>query len=62
MLEMDRILRPGGHVYIRDSLAVMDELQAIGNALGWRVSIRDTSEGPHASYRIFIGDKNLLRT
>lgn len=62
MLEMDRILRPGGRVYIRDSLAVMDELQAIGKALGWRVSIRDTSEGPHASYKILIGDKNLLRT
>ncbi|CAI9767548.1 unnamed protein product [Fraxinus pennsylvanica] len=29
MLEMDRVLRPGGGVYIRDSLTVMDELQEI---------------------------------
>ncbi|KAL6980592.1 hypothetical protein U1Q18_022233 [Sarracenia purpurea var. burkii] len=62
MLEMDRILRPGGRVYIRDSLAVMDELQEIGKAMGWHMSLRDTSEGPHASYRILICDKRLLRS
>ncbi|XP_073288402.1 probable methyltransferase PMT11 [Primulina huaijiensis] len=59
MLEMDRMLRPGGHVYIRDSLSVMDELKEIGTALGWHVSLRDTSEGPHASYRILTCDKRL---
>ncbi|KAM3344969.1 putative methyltransferase PMT11 [Capsicum galapagoense] len=61
MLEMDRILRPGGHAYIRDSVAVMDELQDIGKAMGWHVTVRDTSEGPHASYKILVGDKHLLR-
>ncbi|KAK6145396.1 hypothetical protein DH2020_022216 [Rehmannia glutinosa] len=61
MLEMDRILRPGGRVYIRDSLAIMDELQEIGTAVGWHVALRDTSEGPHASYRILTGDKRLIR-
>ncbi|KAF7145031.1 hypothetical protein RHSIM_Rhsim04G0099900 [Rhododendron simsii] len=57
MLEMDRILRPGGRVYIRDSVGVMDELQEIGKAMGWHVALRDTSEGPHASYRILTCDK-----
>lgn len=61
MLEMDRILRPGGRVYIRDSVAVMDELQEIGMAMGWHISMRDTSEGPHSSYRILTCDKRLLR-
>ena len=61
MLEMDRILRPGGRVYIRDSLSVMDELQELGKAMGWHVSMRDTSEGPHASYRIMTCDKRLLK-
>ncbi|KAL6977390.1 hypothetical protein U1Q18_026189 [Sarracenia purpurea var. burkii] len=61
MLEMDRILRPGGQVYIRDSLAVVDELQEIGKAMGWHVSKRDTSEGPHASYKILTCEKRLLR-
>lgn len=60
MLEMDRILRPGGRVYIRDSVAIMDELKGIGKAMGWRVNVRDTSEGPHASYRIMMADKLLL--
>ncbi|XP_015931423.1 probable methyltransferase PMT11 [Arachis duranensis] len=62
MLEMDRILRPGGRVYIRDSLSIMDELVEIGNAIGWHVSVRDTAEGPHASYRILVGDKRLPRS
>ncbi|KAB2010955.1 hypothetical protein ES319_D10G280900v1 [Gossypium barbadense] len=62
MLEMDRILRPGGRAYIRDSLDVMDELQDIAKAMGWHPTLRDTSEGPHASYRILVCDKRLLRS
>ncbi|KAG4920301.1 hypothetical protein AAZX31_18G034700 [Glycine max] len=62
MLEMDRILRPGGRVYIRDSLDIMDELQEIAKAIGWYVMLRDTEEGPHASYRVLVCDKHLLRS
>ncbi|XP_052728859.1 probable methyltransferase PMT12 isoform X2 [Vigna angularis] len=54
MLEMDRILRPGGHVYIRDSLEIMDELQEIGKAIGWHVMLRDTEEGPHTSSMVLV--------
>lgn len=61
MLEMDRILRPGGRVYIRDSLSLMDEIKEIADAMGWAASVRDTSEGPHASYRLFMAEKRLLR-
>ncbi|XP_002524217.2 probable methyltransferase PMT11 [Ricinus communis] len=61
MLEMDRILRPGGRAYIRDTLDVMDELQETAKAMGWHVALHDTSEGPHASYRILTCDKRLLR-
>ncbi|GAB4827505.1 hypothetical protein Ancab_034388 [Ancistrocladus abbreviatus] len=61
MLEMDRILRPGGHVYIRDSLSVINELKEIAKAVGWRASVRDTSEGPHASYKLLLCEKHLLR-
>ncbi|XP_044460932.1 probable methyltransferase PMT11 [Mangifera indica] len=60
MIEMDRMLRPGGHAYIRDSIDVMDELEEIANAMGWHVTMRETSEGPHASYRVLTGDKRLL--
>ena len=58
---MDRILRPSGKVYIRDSVSIMDELKEIGLAMGWSVVVRDTAEGPHASYKVFIGEKRLLR-
>ncbi|GAB2288623.1 hypothetical protein Dimus_022946 [Dionaea muscipula] len=61
MLEMDRMLRPGGHAYIRDSVSVIDELYEIAKAMGWRATVRDTSEGPHASFRILTCDKQLLR-
>ncbi|PIA60471.1 hypothetical protein AQUCO_00300166v1 [Aquilegia coerulea] len=61
MLEMDRILRPGGRAYIRDSVAIIDETQEIANAMGWRTTLRDTEEGPHASYKVLMCEKRLLR-
>ncbi|RDY01588.1 putative methyltransferase PMT11, partial [Mucuna pruriens] len=61
MLEMDRILRPGGRAYIRDSLEIMDELQEIAKAIGWHVMLRDTEEGPHASYRILLNGVCISR-
>ncbi|KAL2317192.1 hypothetical protein Fmac_031068 [Flemingia macrophylla] len=61
MLEMDRILRPGGRAYIRDTLGIMDELVMIGKAMGWQTTLRDTAEGPHASYRVLVCDKRLPR-
>ncbi|KAL9163931.1 hypothetical protein ABFS82_06G073400 [Erythranthe guttata] len=61
MLEMDRILRPGGRVYIRESLSIVEELEEIGRAVGWHVSLRDPSQGPHASYRILACDKPFTR-
>ncbi|CAN1730484.1 Probable methyltransferase PMT10, partial [Linum perenne] len=51
LMEMDRMLRPGGTVYIRDSLAVTGEIHEIGTAMGWVVMVHDTGEGPHASWR-----------
>lgn len=58
MLEMDRMLRPGGRVYIRDSVSIMDELQEIANAMGWRAAVHDSSEGPHASWKVFMCEKS----
>ncbi|CAN6874733.1 unnamed protein product [Brassica oleracea] len=59
MLEMDRILRPGGRVYIRDTINVMSELQEIGNAMRWHTTLRETAEGPHASYRVLLCEKKF---
>uniref|UniRef100_A0A1D1XEP4 Methyltransferase n=1 Tax=Anthurium amnicola TaxID=1678845 RepID=A0A1D1XEP4_9ARAE len=61
LLEMDRILRPGGRAYIRDSRAILDEIKEITDAMGWRVDLRDTSEGPYASRKIMMCEKQMLR-
>ncbi|KAK9683343.1 hypothetical protein RND81_10G133700 [Saponaria officinalis] len=61
MLEMDRMLRPGGRAYIRDTVSVIDQVHEIAKAMGWRAAIHDTSEGPHASFRVLTCDKQLLR-
>jgi hypothetical protein len=59
MLEMDRILRPGGVVYIHDALSIMDELVMIAKAIGWRAALRETIEGPHTSDRVLVCNKDL---
>ncbi|XP_057531885.1 probable methyltransferase PMT10 [Amaranthus tricolor] len=52
MLEMDRILRPDGLVYVRDSISVMDELKELATAMSWVCFLHDTGEGPHSSWKI----------
>ncbi|GFQ01663.1 probable methyltransferase pmt10 [Phtheirospermum japonicum] len=59
MLEMDRILRPGGRVYIRDITPVMDQLQEIANAIGWVTFMFDSGEGPHSNWRLLTAEKRL---
>ncbi|ERN08036.1 probable methyltransferase PMT11 [Amborella trichopoda] len=61
LLEMDRILRPSGYAYIRDLRPVLEEVKLIGNAMGWRISTYDTSEGPYASQKVLACQKQLLR-
>ncbi|CAM8968070.1 unnamed protein product [Rhodiola kirilowii] len=58
MLEMDRILRPGGLVYIWDAADVMEEIVAIANGMGWVTDLRDAGEGHHAKYRVLRCDKH----
>eukprot|EP00252_Welwitschia_mirabilis_P003492 TRINITY_DN13552_c0_g1_i1.p1 TRINITY_DN13552_c0_g1~~TRINITY_DN13552_c0_g1_i1.p1 ORF type:complete len:121 (-),score=10.62 TRINITY_DN13552_c0_g1_i1:169-531(-) len=59
MLEMDRILRPGGYAYIRDSRTILPKLEAIGKAMGWRTRIFDTEEGPYASRKVLSCQKPM---
>lgn len=54
---MDRIVRPGGRVYILDAKAIIEEAKEIADAIGWKTTIQDTSEGPYASRKVLRCDK-----
>ncbi|VFR00244.1 unnamed protein product [Cuscuta campestris] len=59
VLEMDRILRPGGRVYIRDFTPIIDEVEELTRAVGW-VSFRyDDSEGPHSNWKLLTCEKRM---
>lgn len=59
MLEMDRMLRPGGYVYIRDAVRVVSELEEIAKAMGWVTTRDDVGEGPYASWKILRCEKRF---
>ncbi|XP_061372182.1 probable methyltransferase PMT10 isoform X2 [Gastrolobium bilobum] len=59
MLEMDRMLRPGGRVYIRDAIHVISELEEVATAMGWVNSVHDVGEGPYASWKILRCEKRF---
>ncbi|PIN16481.1 Phosphoethanolamine N-methyltransferase [Handroanthus impetiginosus] len=59
MLEMDRILRPGGRVYIRDTTPVIDELHVIAKAMGWVTFMFDSGEGSHSNWKLLTCEKRL---
>ncbi|KAJ6827952.1 putative methyltransferase PMT11 [Iris pallida] len=61
LLEMDRILRPGGRAYIRDSLTILEEIKEITEAIGWKSTMRDTSDGKYSNRRLLICEKQMLR-
>ncbi|XP_020252474.1 probable methyltransferase PMT11 [Asparagus officinalis] len=60
LLEMDRILRPGGLAYIRDTKSILEDIKEITEAMGWRSDLRDTAEGPYANRKILTCQKQRL--
>ncbi|XP_078179278.1 putative methyltransferase PMT11 [Carex rostrata] len=62
LLEMDRILRPGGKAYIRDMKNIIYDIKEVTKAMGWKVDVRDTPEGPYASRRILMCEKLMPRS
>ncbi|XP_047323200.1 probable methyltransferase PMT11 isoform X2 [Impatiens glandulifera] len=59
ILEMDRILRPGGYVYIRDKVSIIDDLNGLAKAVGWVSTLFDTGEGPHGSWKLLRCEKRM---
>ncbi|XP_047961197.1 probable methyltransferase PMT10 [Salvia hispanica] len=59
MVDMDRILRPGGRVYIRDTTDVIAQLEEIAKAVGWVPFVFDSGEGPHSNWKLLASEKRL---
>lgn len=53
------MLRPGGRVYIRDSILIIRELEEIASAMGWVNAQHDVGEGPFASWKILVSEKRF---
>ncbi|KAK1265065.1 putative methyltransferase PMT11 [Acorus gramineus] len=62
LLEMDRMLRPGGLAYIRDLKSIIEEIAEITKAMGWHNDLRDTPDGPYASQKILMCRKQPTRS
>lgn len=49
---MDRVLRPGGTVILRDDVDMVVKIQSIIERLEWESRIVDHEEGPHHAEKI----------
>lgn len=57
LLEMDRILRPGGGVIIRDDVDVLIKVKELTKGLEWEGRIADHEKGPHEREKIYYAVK-----
>ncbi|XP_010523726.1 PREDICTED: probable methyltransferase PMT16 [Tarenaya hassleriana] len=57
LLEMDRILRPGGGVMIRDDVDILVKVKRIIKGLQWEGRIFDHEKGPHEREKILYAVK-----
>ncbi|CAK8570537.1 unnamed protein product [Lathyrus sativus] len=46
--EVDKILRPGGHLVVRDELSVVDEVENLVKSLNWEITFK-TSKNQEGS-------------
>ncbi|GJM92185.1 hypothetical protein PR202_ga08625 [Eleusine coracana subsp. coracana] len=59
LVEMDRILRPGGAAIVRDRGDVVLKVKKDADRLGWRSQTVDTENGPLDPVKLLIVDKSF---
>ncbi|KAG8078767.1 hypothetical protein GUJ93_ZPchr0007g5072 [Zizania palustris] len=59
LLEMDRILRPGGAAIIRDTSDVIHKVKGAADRLKWHSQIVDTENGPLDPEKLLFVDNSL---
>ncbi|XP_010559094.1 PREDICTED: probable methyltransferase PMT16 [Tarenaya hassleriana] len=57
LVEMDRILRPGGGIIIRDDVDILIQVSRITKGLQWQGRIADHEKGPHQREKILYAVK-----
>ena len=45
MAEVDRILRPGGRLIVRDNVVTMAQIGSMAKTLHWKIIYRNNNEG-----------------
>ncbi|XP_031503482.1 probable methyltransferase PMT11 [Nymphaea colorata] len=60
LIEMDRILRPGGRAYIRDSRSILAEVEVLAKLVGWKAVMVKTHEGIYGDSMVLICQKFFL--
>lgn len=59
LVEMDRILRPGGTVIIRDTPTMLARVSKIAKAIQWKFEIFDPESRTPGKERIFLATKQF---
>lgn len=59
VLEMDRILRPGGWVLVRDSNAMVNRVEGLAKSVRWKTRILETESGPFGKDKLLSCQKPL---
>lgn len=62
MLEMDRILRPGGIVIIRDGHALLENAALLAKVMRWKCTRNDSEQGPGDADGLLICKKDFWQS
>lgn len=60
-IEMDRILRPGGKIIVRDTARALSKIIRVARAVGWVVNLFPSEDGLRGKDLLLIGDKPMYK-
>lgn len=57
LLEMDRILRPEGAVFIRDKVDILLKVKRMASGMRWNTKLVDNEDGPLLPEKVLVAVK-----
>ncbi|KAJ7556954.1 hypothetical protein O6H91_05G105900 [Diphasiastrum complanatum] len=61
LLEMDRLLRPGGFALIRDGKEILQQIKIIADLFHWKMTLDNTESGPMGYDKVLYCQKTFWR-